>query len=151
MAYQSNSGYRDDRAGIHTTRKAASQSLPSSGTVATKADGAFSAAPGDVAVSQRFPTVITYIEENLHSALELDGLAQKANLSKFHFCRTFKRHTGLNPMKYVAALRIDRAKELLKQDGISVSSIASQVGFRDLSNFIRQFKKVTGVTPSRYR
>ncbi|HTG01096.1 MAG TPA: AraC family transcriptional regulator [Nitrospirota bacterium] len=100
---------------------------------------------------QNIVHVVSYIEQNLWTPLELDELAKQAHLSKFHFCRTFKRYTGLNPMKYVAALRIDRAKELLKQQDISVSNVASKVGFRDLSNFIRQFKKVTGVTPSRYR
>jgi AraC-like DNA-binding protein len=95
--------------------------------------------------------VVAFIEANLWSPLELNLLAEKAHLSKFHFCRFFKRHIGMNPMKFVASLRIERAKELLKQDGLTVSSVANEVGFKDLSNFIRQFKKTTGVTPRTYR
>jgi YesN/AraC family two-component response regulator len=100
---------------------------------------------------QNIVEVISYIEGNLWSPLELEHLAEKAHLSKFHFCRIFKRHIGMNPMKFVAALRIERAKELLKKNDLPVSLVASEVGFKDLSNFIRQFKKVTGVTPTTYR
>ena len=100
---------------------------------------------------QNILDVIAFIEANLWSPLELTMLAEKAHLSKFHFCRFFKRHTGMNPMKFVASLRIERAKELLKKEGQTVSSVANEVGFKDMSNFIRQFKKATGVTPRTYR
>jgi AraC family transcriptional regulator len=95
--------------------------------------------------------VVAFIEANLWSPLELNMLAEKAHLSKFHFCRFFKRHIGMNPMKFVASLRIERAKELLKKKGLTVSAVANEVGFNDLSNFIRQFKRATGVTPRTYR
>ncbi len=100
---------------------------------------------------QNILQVISFIESNLWTPMELEGLAQKANLSKFHFCRVFKRYTGLNPMKYVNSLRISRAKELLAGNENNVSLVANEVGFRDLSNFIRQFKKNIGVTPTAYR
>ena len=100
---------------------------------------------------QNLLQVIAFIEENLWSSMELEGLAKKAHLSKFHFCRVFKRHIGMNPMKYVTALRIERAKELLTKNDKTVSIVANEVGFKDLSNFIRQFKKITGVTPTMYR
>ncbi len=57
----------------------------------------------------------------------------------------------MNPMKFVTLLRIERAKELLKRNDFTVSLVANEVGFKDLSNFIRQFKKNTGVTPTMYR
>jgi len=100
---------------------------------------------------QNILQVMSFIESNLWSPMELENLAQKANLSKFHFCRVFKRYTGMNPMKYVNSLRIGQAKELLAGNEKSVSLVANEVGFRDLSNFIRQFKKNTGVTPTAYR
>ncbi|MGE5172248.1 MAG: helix-turn-helix domain-containing protein [Betaproteobacteria bacterium] len=95
--------------------------------------------------------VISYIEDNLRKPLELGHLAGKAHLSKFHFCRVFKRHMGMNPMKFVTSLRIERAKELLNRNDFTVSLVANEVGYKDLSNFIRQFKKITGVTPTLYR
>ncbi len=115
--------------------------------------------PGDAPCTRTVTTdkpenllqVIAFIEENLLSSMELGSLAKKAHLSKFHFCRVFKRHIGMNPMKFVATLRIERAKELLMKNDKTVSLVANEVGFRDLSNFIRQFKKITGVTPTMYR
>lgn len=95
--------------------------------------------------------VVTFIEQNLRSSLELENLAKRAHLSKYHFCRVFKQHIGMNPMKFVNALRIERAKEYLRRSDYTVSMVADEVGFRDLSNFIRQFKKRTGVTPTDYR
>ena len=100
---------------------------------------------------QNILDIIAFIEANLWSPLELNMLAERAHLSKFHFCRFFKRHVGINPMKFVTSLRIERAKELLKKKDLTVSSVANKVGFKDISNFIRQFKKATGVTPRTYR
>jgi AraC-like DNA-binding protein/CheY-like chemotaxis protein len=94
---------------------------------------------------------IRYIEGNLSDNLTLPSLAREANLSEYHFCRIFKRYTGANPMKFVAHLRIERAKELLKRDDMNVSDVAVEVGFNDMSNFVKQFKKRTGTTPSAYR
>lgn len=95
--------------------------------------------------------VIRYIEGNLSDNLTLPALAKEAHLSEYHFCRIFKRYTGANPMKFVAHLRIERAKELLKRDDMNISDVAVEVGFNDMSNFVKQFKKRTSTTPSAYR
>jgi AraC-like DNA-binding protein len=96
---------------------------------------------------------ISYIEETLPDvkALSLETLSKKANLSKYHFCRSFKRSTGMSPMQFVTSLRINRAKELLRRKNNNISRIAIEVGFNDFSNFIRHFRKHTGVTPKTFR
>jgi AraC family transcriptional regulator len=94
--------------------------------------------------------VIRHIEENLSEKLSLDALAEKAHMSKFHFCRFFFRYTGMTPLRFVTHVRIEKAKEYLKNDA-SVSEIAFQVGFNDLGSFIRQFKRSTGMTPSAFQ
>lgn len=94
---------------------------------------------------------ILYIEENLSEKISLDMLAKVANLSKYHFCRLFSRHTGMTPMKFATFMRIHRAKELLKKEDLTVSIIATQVGFNDLGTLIRQFKKHASVTPTTYK
>jgi AraC-like DNA-binding protein len=96
---------------------------------------------------------ISFIEEKLPDvkALSLEELSKKANLSKFHFCRSFKKSTGMTPMQFVTHLRINRAKELLRRRNNNISRIAIEVGFNDFSNFIRHFKKHTGVTPKTFR
>jgi len=96
-------------------------------------------------------SVINFIEDNLSAPLSLDHLAQKAHLSKYHFCRLFKNHTGLNPIHFVNAAKIEKAKELLAKEHLTVSLVASEVGFNDTGSFIRMFKKLTDVTPSLYK
>ncbi|MDH4232774.1 MAG: helix-turn-helix domain-containing protein, partial [Nitrospirota bacterium] len=94
---------------------------------------------------------VCYIDSNLASAITLEQLACEAHLSKYHFCRLFKKHTGMSPKKFLSARRIERAKKLLGNNGYSnVSLAASEVGFNDVNNFIKSFKKITGVTPSAF-
>ena len=94
---------------------------------------------------------IRYIEENLTDKICLTNCAKEANLSKYHFCRNFKKYMGMSPMKFVMAMRISRAKELLQRDNLNIIEIALEVGFNDYSCFIRGFKKFTGLTPKKYR
>jgi two-component system response regulator YesN len=94
---------------------------------------------------------IQYIENNLSEKFSLETLARESNMSKYHFCRLFSQHMGLTPIQFVTFFRIERAKELLKRGDLTASSIALQVGFNDLGPFLRQFKKITGLTPSAYK
>jgi YesN/AraC family two-component response regulator len=95
--------------------------------------------------------VINYIDDNLSARLNLDILAEKAGLSKYHFCRIFTNHIGFSPMKFIMSMRIAKAKALLKREEANISKIASSLGFNDLSSFTVQFKKVTGTTPIKFR
>jgi AraC-like DNA-binding protein len=94
---------------------------------------------------------VSYIEDNVSRLISLDDLAKKAHLSKYHFCRLFKKCTGLSPLEFVKIIRISKAKELLRKKNYTVSEVAEEVGFNDLSNFERQFRQITGITPSSYR
>jgi AraC family transcriptional regulator len=95
--------------------------------------------------------VINYIEDNLSARLNLDILSEKAGISKYHFCRIFKNHIGISPMKFIMSMRIAKAKALLKREDANISKIASSLGFNDLSSFTVQFKNVTGTTPIKFR
>lgn len=94
---------------------------------------------------------VHYIEENISKSLTLSEIARQANLSKYHFTRMFKRLTGFSPLEYVIIMRMHKAKKLLEENEISISGIAEEVGYLDLRNFDRRFKKHTGLTPSMYR
>ncbi len=94
---------------------------------------------------------VRYIEDNLSEKISLDRLAKEANLSKFHFCRVFFRHIGMTPLQFTAFMRVEKAKELLAREDLNVSIVAVQVGFNDLGTFLRQFKKLTGVTPTVFK
>ncbi len=91
--------------------------------------------------------VIEYIHDNLAHQLTLAELSFIANLSSYHFARTFKQATGMAPHQYILHTRIERAKSLLLQGKLSVAEVALQVGFFDQSHFTRYFKRVVGVTP----
>ena len=91
--------------------------------------------------------VIEYIHDNLAHQLTLAELAFIANMSSYHFARTFKQATGMAPHQYVLHTRIERAKGLLLQGKFSVAEVALNVGFFDQSHFTRYFKRVVGVTP----
>jgi len=98
-----------------------------------------------------FLHTLGYIEKNLTDNIDLENIASKAYLSKYHFCRLFKKRVGISPMKFVSFMRIEKAKELLRKDDITISTVAISVGFNDLSSFIAHFKKVTGMTPYIYK
>ena len=103
------------------------------------------------AVPQNLLDVVQYIEANLTTDITLDRLAQEASISKYHFCKVFKKHLALSPLKYVTYKRIELARELLKRSDFNVSLTAGEVGFQDISNFSKQFRKFTGLTPMSYR
>lgn len=92
---------------------------------------------------------ISYIKENLDAAISVEQLATKAAFSKYHFCRKFRQATGTSPMEFVSLMRVEKAKELLKNHPVSI--VAMKVGYQDLSAFIKCFKKVTGFVPSSYK
>lgn len=94
---------------------------------------------------------ISLMERNLANTLCLDELAKAGYMSKYHFCRTFKRHLGMSPLQFYTSRRIAQAKEYLREPECTISRAAFRSGFNGLSDFCRQFKKVTGITPKSYR
>ena len=94
--------------------------------------------------------VISYIGRHFSEPLTIDRLADEAGISRFHFCRLFKKCTGMSPMKFVAMMRVERGKALIRKS-IPVVAAALKVGFSHTGNFIRNFKSFTGLTPSAYR
>jgi AraC family transcriptional regulator len=95
--------------------------------------------------------VAAYIEEHVADNIPLATLAELARLSPYHFCRSFKRSFGMPPHRYHVSRRIERAKQLLADRGVSVTRIALAIGFSDTSTFTAAFHRLTGQTPSHYR
>lgn len=95
--------------------------------------------------------LISYINEHFQDDLSLDTLASKANMSLFHFTRTFSKETGITPHQYLIKTRLSAAKYLLKSTETSIKDIAFSTGFNSESSFCITFKKWEHVTPSQYR
>jgi AraC family transcriptional regulator len=96
--------------------------------------------------------VVEYVEEHLDAGPTLEQMAAVAQLSPYHFARQFKAAIGLPPHQYVIARRVERAKQLLQEDGdFSLAQVAAHAGFSDQSQFSHHFKRLVGVTPGRFR
>jgi AraC family transcriptional regulator len=94
--------------------------------------------------------VMDYINDRLGQELSLEELAAIAQLSAYHFCRSFKRSTGFTPHQYVIRQRVERAKLLLKDGKLGISEVAIACGFTHQSHLNRHFKRLTGVTPKKF-
>jgi len=115
-------------------------------------DGALSVVSGTGdTLPENIRRAVRFIRENLAAPLNLDLIAREAHLSKFHFSRVFKSFVGMSPKQFTLTLRINHAVTLLRNAGMSISTIALRTGFNDLGEFTRQFRKIVGKTPSAFR
>jgi len=94
---------------------------------------------------------VRYMEDNLEKVIHLDTLADRANMSKYHFSRAFKSFTGMSPVRFVKYMKVQRAKSMLREADRKIGSTAAEMGFSDVGSFIRCFKAFEGITPSAYR
>lgn len=92
-----------------------------------------------------------FIADHLTEDLSLGDVAKAVNMSRFYFCKSFRKYTGLNFTDYVARMRVERAKELLLNPNLRVSEIAYEVGFQSLTHFNRVFRRIVGKAPTAYR
>jgi AraC-like DNA-binding protein len=91
-----------------------------------------------------------FIDGNFAEAIDAGEIADEACYSKFHFIRTFKSIYGRTPHQYLTHVRVEKAKEMLKQ-GVSVTETCFAVGFDSLGSFTGLFKRRAGITPSEYQ
>ena len=103
------------------------------------------------AYTNKFNTVIEYIDTHYMFDLCLDDVAAAADFSKFHFSRLFKQYTGFTFCDYIRHRKIRAAEELLNQSDLTVTEIAMQSGFASLSTFNRVFRQLKHCSPTEYR
>jgi len=92
-----------------------------------------------------------YIRERFQERITLDQAARAVNASTRHFCKVFKEATGITFTDYLARTRVEKAKQLLRNPHLRVSEIAFDTGFESISQFNRSFKRITGLSPTRFR
>src|SRR5580693_6503687 len=95
--------------------------------------------------------VISYVVNNLSGKVRMSEAAAIAGMTQSAFSRFFKKNTGANFVDYSRKLRIGRACKLLSDTGRPVTDICFEVGYANISNFNRHFRKERGVTPSQYK
>ena len=100
--------------------------------------------------SQKINAIINFILNNYKRDIQLDEVAKVANYSKATFCRFFRQRTRKTFTRFLNEVRIANARRLLLKTDLNVSQICYESGFNNVSNFNRQFKRITGLTPKAY-
>ena len=101
--------------------------------------------------SQRLKQCLQFIHLHYSDDISLENIANVANISKSECCRNFHKFFNLTPFDYLLQYRIQQACILLLHTDDSINQIASKTGFHDQSYFSKIFKRLMGMTPSRYR
>ena len=92
-----------------------------------------------------------WLDAHSHEPIDLERAAREVGLSAFHFLRLFARVLGVTPHQYLLRSRLCHAARLLAGDARSITDVAFDVGFGDLSNFVRTFHRAAGVSPGAFR
>ncbi len=100
---------------------------------------------------EKVEKVLRFIERNCFKKTTLTEAARAVYLSPKYLSRIFKERTGMGFSKYRLKIKTERAKELLRKGGYNVGQISDKLGYENIESFIRQFKKITGYTPTEYR
>jgi len=91
------------------------------------------------------------MRDNLSESVTIDDMARAAMFSKFHFTRIFQRATGISPGRFLSAIRLQRAKQLLVSTSLNVADISIQVGYNSVGTFSSRFTRSVGLSPTTYR
>ena len=95
--------------------------------------------------------VFTYCNENFCESISLDSVSRALSTSKYHIIRIFREKLNTTFQAYINKLRIEKAKQLLKETSDSVTEISIKTGYNTIRSFNRAFLADTGLSPSQYR
>jgi AraC family transcriptional regulator of arabinose operon len=102
-------------------------------------------------MDHRIMRVMELMEANIHRRVAIGELSQAVNLSPWRLCHLFKTEIGTPPLKYLKALRMERAKMLVSSTFLSIKQVMNTVGINDESHFVKDFRSAYGLTPGQYR
>jgi AraC-like DNA-binding protein len=92
-----------------------------------------------------------WIDAHADQPIDLESAAAQTGLSAFHFLRMFSGVLGVTPHQYLVRARLRRAARLLREGDRSITDVAYDAGFADLSNFVRTFHRSAGLPPGQFR
>lgn len=104
----------------------------------------------DYAVKQ-VSDLITLLKNSVSESLTIDEILKNSYYGRAYIMRLFKKETGCSIMEYFIKLKIEKAKELLRDNSLSVREISDKLSFNEPNYFTKTFKRITGFTPSAYR
>lgn len=95
--------------------------------------------------------VVALLENSLHTNLTIEDICKKTAYGRAYLSRIFKEQTGKTIMEYYLHLKMERAKQLLRENELSVKEIAETLAFNEPNYFTKTFKRITGLTPTAYK
>lgn len=101
--------------------------------------------------AEKMRIVYDYVMKNFKTKISLDEIAEMLNMTTTSFCRYFKPRANKTFTRFVNDIRIGHARKLLLEDNFNISEISYVCGFNTLSNFNKQFKSISGKSPTEYR
>lgn len=101
--------------------------------------------------TNRFANAVQYIKNHIHEEITIDKLSNLCCMSKPNFFRCFKREFGISPVDFILHERIRVAKQLLKDQNVTIAEACFAVGINNLSYFFKLFKRIEGQTPNEFR
>lgn len=100
---------------------------------------------------RRIGQIVRYINENYSEINDIEQIAERFFISKYHLCRTFNKNLGLPLVSYLNTIKIRAAAELMSDERLNLTEIATRSGFNSSSYFCKVFKAEKGVSPTVYR
>ncbi|MFT8316165.1 MAG: response regulator [Clostridium sp.] len=102
-------------------------------------------------INKSLQPALKYIKKNYRDEISLEEMANVTNLSVYYFSRLFKKEIGINFTTYVNQCKIKKAREMLEYTDIPIVDIAAELGYYECGYFTKVFKKINGITPTKYR
>ena len=100
---------------------------------------------------KRLQPAVEFLNEHSESHTSLADLAALCGVSIYHFARSFSAQLGCAPFEYQRALRLEKARELLRESDLAIEAVGIAVGIESASNFARLFRRTVGLSPREYR
>lgn len=97
-----------------------------------------------------FEKIVTYMEENLNGQITIDQICRDNLVGRSILQKLFREHTGCGIIDYFSNMKINAAKQMIRNQHMNFTQIADNLGYNSIHYFSRQFKKITGMTPSEY-
>ena len=102
-------------------------------------------------IHEKIHKIVRYLRKNYQKPVSLSQLAKKFYISQYYLSRMFKAVTGLSLIEYLNTIRIQEAQKLLTECDLTITEIASMVGYESQTYFGRTFKRIIGLSPREYR
>jgi len=104
-----------------------------------------------IATDPQLAKAIAFVDRQLSRPFGVEAMVSAAGVSRRHLEMAFRKSLRCSPMIFLSRIRTERAKVLLRREGLSLTRIAQQCGFADLRQFRRTFRKMTQMTPRQFR